>query len=99
MIYSTNTARSFDSGGKFRPELLPCKRCGELGHWAKSCRKEQLMPLEHSQAMDDDMEFPTLEEAMEKADESAKSNRKKIQQVDADNEDLQLVEVKSVPNY
>ena len=57
------------------------------------------MPLEHSQAMDDDMEFPTLEEAIEKADESAKSNRKKIQQVDADNEDLQLVEVKSVPNY
>lgn len=57
------------------------------------------MPLEHSQAMDDDMEFPTLEEAMEKADESAKSNRKKIQQVDAeDNEDLQLVEVKSVFN-
>ena len=57
------------------------------------------MPLEHSQAMDDDMEFPTLEEAMEKADESEKSNRKKIQEPDTENSDLQLVEIKSVPNY
>ena len=96
----TQGAPSAFKGGKFRPQLLPCKRCNELGHWAKDCRKELLMPLEHIQAMDEEMEeFPTLEEAMEQADESKESKSKKkvpAMETDANNQDLQLIDVQSV---
>ncbi|KAG1655794.1 ATP-dependent DNA helicase Q4 [Nymphon striatum] len=46
--------------------ISTCFKCGEIGHWAKFCTKEQvnqLMPSLANEPVQDDSPFPTLSEA------------------------------------
>lgn len=87
--------------GNYKAKMLTCRRCGEVGHWAKSCMSDKLLSMENLQEQGDDeqLEFPTLEEAMEKADDDAASKRKKAKQTEPEaggEQDLQLIELPRV---
>ncbi len=79
---------------------LTCRRCGDVGHWAKNCRRDKLLSMEQlkEQGDEEEVEIPTLEEAMEKADDTA-PKKKKTKEPVADptgEDDLQLVELPKV---
>lgn len=97
-----NMANGFRGGkGGFKSKAaMPCRRCGELGHWAKNCMSDKLLSMEQLKEIGDEeeLEFPTLEEAMEKAEDMA-GKRKKVKEPTFEKEndqDLQLVEVPSI---
>ena len=78
-----------------------CRRCGELGHWAKTCRGEKLLSLENMKEQGEEeegLEFPTLEEALENGKEGPSKSKKKIKEVEKEpgDDDLQLVELPTV---
>ena len=90
-------------GGKgnynFKSKTLTCRRCGEIGHWAKSCMSDKLLSMENlkEQGDEEEMEFPTLEEAMEQADTTGTKKKKTKEYVEPQAEDdLQLVEMPKV---
>ena len=71
-----------------------CKRCGELGHWARNCSStaDKLMPAEQAAQMDDpECGFPTLDEAMDMAGGGAgKADGR------GDNSDVQLMDLQAI---
>ena len=79
---------------------LTCRRCGEVGHWAKSCMSDKLLSMEQlkEQGDEEELEFPTLEEAMEKADDTAPKKKKTKEPVTDPTgaDDLQLVDLPKV---
>jgi ATP-dependent DNA helicase Q4 len=86
--------------GNYKSKMVTkCHRCGEIGHWAKTCMSDKLLSMEElkEQGDEEDLEFPTLEEAMEKAEEGTSKQRKKKEPVKTEGEDdLQLVELPKV---
>lgn len=88
--------------GNYKSKMVTaCRRCGEIGHWAKSCMSEKLLSMEElkEQGDEEDLGFPTLEEAMDQADEVTNKQKKKKEIVDTDTrgeDDLQLVELSKV---
>jgi ATP-dependent DNA helicase Q4 len=86
--------------GNYKSKMVTkCHRCGEIGHWAKTCMSDKLLSIEElkEQGDEEDLEFPTLEEAMEKAEEGTSKQRKKKEPVRTEGEDdLQLVELPKV---
>lgn len=87
--------------GNYKSKMtLTCRRCGEIGHWAKSCISDKLLSVENlkEQGEDEELEFPTLEEAMENADKTgAKKKKSKESIVDQEgSDDFQLVELPKV---
>lgn len=99
------TGRRGGRGGNYKATTA-CRRCGEIGHWAKFCQSDKLMSLENLKETgeDEDLQFPTLEEALDKAAEGQqeppgrqKKARKEAVVGEGEEEaDLQLVEVPSV---
>jgi ATP-dependent DNA helicase Q4 len=87
-------------GGKDKYKMASkCRRCGEIGHWAKSCMSDKLLSMEELKEQGDEeiLEFPTLEEAMEKAEEGNSKQKKKNEPLSKEGEeDLQLVELPKI---
>lgn len=85
--------------------IHPISLLSVAGHWAKTCMSDKLLSLENLKEQDgEELEFPTLEEALDKAAEDEQATKKKtkkkttLDDSDGKEDDLQLVDVPLAPS-